>query len=316
MYIMHIENNIFKPLVKEISKYIVGYESLIEKLIIGLLCDGHILLEGVPGLAKTKTLSTLSKAIGAKMQRVQFTPDLLPSDIVGTEIYRPQTGEFITRKGPVFTNFFLADEINRAPAKVQSALLQSMQEREVSIGDTTYQLDRPFLVLATQNPLEQEGTYPLPEAQLDRFLMKIILDYPSFETELEILKISEQDEYIAINEAISLNAISDAKNKMAEIYTGEQLDNYIVSLVQATRSNVLLEDNLIEFGASPRASIALKKASIALAFIRNKHYVSPEEVQYLAPDILRHRIISSFEAEAKGVTNDEIIQKLLNRVST
>lgn len=313
---MYIENENFRPLVKEIEKYIVGYEALIEKLIIGLLCDGHLLLEGVPGLAKTKTLATLSKAIGAKMQRVQFTPDLLPSDIVGTEIYRPQTGEFVTRKGPVFTNFFLADEINRAPAKVQSALLQSMQEREVSIGDTTYKLDKPFLVLATQNPLEQEGTYPLPEAQLDRFLMKIILEYPSFQTELEILKIAKTDEETPVHEAISLNTINEAKLKMSEIYTDEKLDKYIVSLVQATRSNVLLEENLIEFGASPRASLALKNASIALAFLRNKHYVSPDEVQYLAPDILRHRIISSFEAEAKGVTNDEIIQKILNRVST
>jgi MoxR-like ATPase len=307
----------FKALIEEIEKHVVGYEVLIEKLIVGLLCDGHILLEGAPGLAKTKTLSVLSQAIGAKMQRVQFTPDLLPSDIVGTEIYRPQTGEFIKRKGPVFTNFFLADEINRAPAKVQSALLQSMQEKEVTIGDETFNLPKPFLVLATQNPLEQEGTYPLPEAQLDRFLMKIIVDYPSFETELKILDVisKEDNEVMKVKEVLSLDNIYDAKRKLQEIYCDEKLDKYIVSIVQATRTNGLIDGNLIEYGASPRASIALKKASVALAYLRGKHYVSPEEVQYLAYDVLRHRIIASFEADSKGISNDEIIKQILNKIS-
>jgi MoxR-like ATPase len=313
-----MENNKLEELKNEINQHIIGYSDLIEKLCVALICEGHILLEGVPGLAKTRTLAVLSSAIGAQMQRVQFTPDLLPSDIVGTEIYRPQTGEFITRKGPVFTNFFLADEINRAPAKVQSALLQSMQEREVSIGENTYELPKPFMVLATQNPLEQEGTYPLPEAQLDRFLMKIVLEYPSFEDELGILDLVNKHDHKKpqVKQVLSLQQLSEIKNSVDSIYTDPKIDRYIVSLVQATRENKFYKGkNYVTCGASPRASIALKVASQALAYLRGKDYVSPNEIQTLAPDILRHRIITSYEADADNINSDNLIKILLKEVT-
>ncbi len=302
----------------ELEKFIVGQDYLIERLIVALLADGHVLLEGVPGLAKTKTLNLLSQTLSAQMNRIQFTPDLLPSDIVGTEIYRPQSGNFEIRKGPIFTNILLADEINRAPSKVQSALLQAMQEREVTIGEETFTLPKPFLVLATQNPLEQEGTYSLPEAQLDRFLMKLKVGYPTFEDEKAIIELDTQERKAPakVNTILSLDKLEELKNKVLEIHVDPKIDHYIVSIVQASRNveSYGLE-GLVEWGASPRASIALKICAKALAFHRSRDFVSPEEVKDLAPDILRHRIITSFEAEARSIDSDEVIRVILENVS-
>ncbi len=314
-------NRILANLREELSKVIVGQDSLIERLFIALLVKGHVLLEGVPGLAKTRTLSALTKAIDAKMGRIQFTPDLLPSDLIGTEVYRPQSGEFTTRRGPIFTNLLLADEINRSPAKVQSALLQAMQEREVTIGEETFKLPEPFLVLATQNPLEQEGTYQLPEAQVDRFIMKVLVQYPSFNEELGILKMvaddfATQDPITSITKIISLEELTGLRQELSNIYTDPKIDQYIVSLIQATRKpdSFGLKD-MIEWGASPRASIALKQCARALAFLRGKNFVSPDEVKDIAPDVLRHRILPSYEAEARGITSDEIIRVLLKNIT-
>jgi MoxR-like ATPase len=308
----------FSNLTSELHRQIVGQSYLIERLLVALISDGHVLLEGVPGLAKTKTLTALTTCIDAHMARVQFTPDLLPSDLIGTEVFRPQSGEFITRKGPIFTNLLLADEINRAPAKVQSALLQAMQEREVTIGEQTFKLPKPFLVLATQNPIEQEGTYSLPEAQLDRFLMKIKVDYPKFEEELEILKVTSDElrSQIGLRKILSLPQLEELKRSALEIYVDPKIDLYIVSLVQATRNaDAFGLKGLVDWGASPRASIALKSCARSLALIRGKSYVTPDEIKELAPDVLRHRILTSFEAEARGTSSDEIIKALLKNVT-
>ena len=309
---------VFDRLRSEIHRLIVGQHYLIDRLLIALLSDGHVLLEGVPGLAKTKTLTALTTCLDAHMARVQFTPDLLPSDLIGTEVYRPQSGEFTTRKGPVFTNLLLADEINRAPAKVQSALLQAMQEREVTIGEKTFPLPDPFLVLATQNPIEQEGTYNLPEAQLDRFLMKVKVGYPSAEEELEVLRVTSQEneQNISLSKVLSLSELASLKRAAFEVYIDPKIDRYIVALVQATRDGAAHGlKGLIEWGASPRASIGLKSCARSLAFIRGKNFVTPDEVKEVAPDVLRHRILTSFEAEARGTSSDEIIRVLLKSVT-
>jgi len=314
-------STILPHLKEEISKVIVGQDYLIERLFVALLVRGHVLLEGVPGLAKTRTLTALTTAIDASMSRIQFTPDLLPSDLIGTEVYRPQTGEFVLRRGPVFTNLLLADEINRSPAKVQSALLQAMQEREVTIGEETFQLPEPFLVLATQNPIEQEGTYQLPEAQLDRFIMKIIVTYPSFEEELGIVKMVADDvkgesSVKNISKVISLDELAEIRQGLSSVFVDPKIDHYIVSLVQATRhgESFGLKD-MIEWGASPRASIALKQCARDLAYLRGKNFVSPDEVKEVSLDVLRHRILPSYEAEARGVNSDEIIKVLLNNIT-
>lgn len=304
-------------LAAEIEREIVGQRELIERLLVALLADGHILLEGVPGLAKTKTLAALAACISAEMKRVQFTPDLLPSDLVGTEVYRPQSGEFIIRRGPVFTNILLADEINRAPAKVQSALLQAMQERHVTIGEETFPLPSPFLVLATQNPIEQEGTYPLPEAQVDRFLMKVKVTYPSFAEELEVVARSTAAEREPVNlrQTMTLADLGAARRESREVYVDPKINEYIVALVQASRHPA--EHGLkgsVEWGASPRASIALNGCARALAYLRGRSFVTPDDVKAIAPDVLRHRILTSFEAESRGVTSDDVVRALLKSV--
>lgn len=309
---------ILQRIESQIAQQIVGQSTLVERLLIALLSNGHALLEGVPGLAKTKILTTLAASLSATMRRVQFTPDLLPSDLIGTEVYRPQTAEFVTRKGPVFTNILLADEINRAPAKVQSALLQAMQEREVSIGEVTFKLPTPFLVLATQNPLEQEGTYPLPEAQLDRFLLKVVVTYPNFEEEVQIIKQSAE-QLLGRSETspvIDLGELALLRENSALTFVDDRVDRYIVSLVHASRNGDKYGlKGLIEWGGSPRASISLKIAAKALAYLRGKTFVTPDEVKEMAPDVLRHRIIPTFEAEARGVTVEQIISSLLKGVT-
>lgn len=310
--------DIFTDIKNEVHKSIIGQEKLIERILIALLADGHILLEGVPGLAKTRTLLALTETIDAKMSRIQFTPDLLPSDIIGTEVYQPQTGTFSTRPGPVFTNLLLADEINRAPAKVQSALLQSMQERVVTIGNETYKLPSPFMVLATQNPIEQEGTYSLPEAQVDRFLMKVVVTYPSFDEEIEIINLGTSDNTSnqSLRKIISADQIPAHRVKMNSIHSDEKIDRYIVSLIHATRNpDSYGLEGMVEWGASPRASIALKQCAKAYAFLNGRDFISPDDVKALAGDVLRHRILVSFEAEARGVTSDDVITTLLNSIA-
>lgn len=302
----------------ELHKRIIGQERLIDRLLIALIADGHILLEGVPGLAKTKTLLALTQVIDAQMTRIQFTPDILPSDVIGTEVYRPQSGDFVIRKGPVFTNLLLADEINRAPAKVQSALLQAMQEREVTIGEQTFKLPDPFLVLATQNPIEQEGTYTLPEAQVDRFLMKVVIDYPSFDEEVEIIDLvsKESASQPPLSPIIPLASLASLRAQSQQVYSDPKVDRYIVSLIHATRSpDAYGLKGLIEWGASPRASIALKVCARAQAFLRGKTFVTPDDVKEIAGDVLRHRILVTFEAEARGITSDEIVKTLLSSVT-
>jgi MoxR-like ATPase len=309
---------IFQSIKRELHRHIIGQDRLLDRLLIALLADGHILLEGVPGLAKTRTLLALTQVFDAQMNRIQFTPDLLPSDVIGTEVYRPQTGDFVTRKGPVFTNLLLADEINRAPAKVQSALLQAMQEREVTIGETTFALPEPFLVLATQNPIEQEGTYALPEAQVDRFLMKVKLGYPSFDEEVEIIDLAsrERSSQPVLSKIMPISALPGLRSHVQQVYTDPKIDRYIVSLIHATRAGDSYGlKGLIEWGASPRASIALKTCSRALAFLKGKTFVTPDDVKEIAPDVLRHRVLVTFEAEAKGIDSDEVIRVLLSSVS-
>ena len=311
-------SEIFRQIKLELHREIVGQDRLLERLLVALLADGHILLEGVPGLAKTKTLTALTQVLDAKMSRIQFTPDILPSDVVGTEVYRPQSGDFVIRKGPVFTNLLLADEINRAPAKVQSALLQAMQEREVTIGEETFKLPEPFMVLATQNPLEQEGTYALPEAQVDRFLMKVKVGYPSFEEEVSIIDLASgaRSNSQKLNKLLPISQLEQLRRQSHELYIDPKIDRYIVSLVHATRNGDAYGlKGLIEWGASPRASIALKTCARALAFIKGKNFVTPDDVKDIAPDVLRHRILVTFEAEARGVDSDEIIRTLLNGVT-
>ncbi|MBP9006081.1 MAG: ATPase RavA [Candidatus Marinimicrobia bacterium ADurb.Bin030] len=304
----------------EMAKVIVGQEQMIERMLIGLLCNGHILLEGVPGLAKSLAVSTLAKIIQVNFRRIQFTPDLLPADLVGTMIYNQKTGTFETKRGPIFSNIILADEINRSPAKVQSALLEAMQERQVTIGETSHPLDDPFMVLATQNPIEQEGTYPLPEAQVDRFMLKVIVDYPQKDEELDIVKRMARNAAIpAVNPVITAEDIRRARQTVDDIYIDEKIHKYIVDLVFATRDpkTVNLADiaDLIQYGASPRASIFLAMAGKAQAFIAGRGYVTPEDIRTIIWDVMRHRIILTFEAEAEEVTVEEIIRRIIETVA-
>jgi len=310
-----------RTLVAAVGEVVVGQKAMIERLLIGLLCNGHVLLEGVPGLAKTLTVSTLARAINAKFSRIQFTPDLLPADVIGTLIYNPRDGVFTPRKGPVFANIVLADEINRAPAKVQSALLEAMQERQVTIGDETYSLPSPFLVLATQNPIEQEGTYPLPEAQVDRFMLKLRVSYPDKGEERRVLDriaISAGTHGLPdVRPVVELDDVLRARRVVDQIYVDEKVRDYIVSVVHATRSpgdyNLDIK-RLIEYGASPRATIALTLASRAQAFLEGRGYVTPQDVKSIGFDVLRHRIIPTYEAEAEGLTTDDLVKRVFDTV--
>jgi MoxR-like ATPase len=302
----------------EVRKVVVGQTEMIESILMGLLTGGHVLLEGVPGLAKTLTISTLSKAISLQFSRIQFTPDLLPSDLIGTMIFNPKSGEFAPKKGPIFTNIALADEINRAPAKVQSALLESMAERQVTIGDTTYKLENPFLVLATQNPLEQEGTYPLPEAQMDRFMFKVIVGYPTKAEELEIMNRMGQDHQPIVEAVISKEQLLAARKRIDQIYVDDKIRAYIIEIIMATRDpgqyGLAHIQSLLRVGASPRASISLLRASRAHAFLRGRGYVTAEDIKAIAYNVLRHRIILSFEAEAEEIRGDEIVKEIIGHI--
>jgi MoxR-like ATPase len=305
-----------KPLQQEVARVIVGQQHLIDRLLIALLTNGHVLLEGVPGLAKTLSLKTLAACVKLDFKRLQFTPDMLPADIVGTMIYRPQNGEFVTKHGPIFSNLILADEINRAPAKVQSALLEAMQEQQVTIGEATYPLPNPFLVLATQNPLDQEGTYPLPEAQIDRFMMKVVITYPTRTEERAILDSMSTSEPIpAVRPIVSAEQIMQAREVVNAIHVDEKIRNYIVDLVLATRPPVAASLDLngyIQNGASPRATINLCLAARATAFLSGRHFVTPQDVKSVALDVLRHRVTVSYEAEAENITSEDIIRKILD----
>jgi len=307
-----------RSLFGEMDKVIVGQRYMLERMLIGLLANGHILLEGVPGLAKTMAVTILSRAINADFQRIQFTPDLLPADLIGTQIYRQSDGEFYTRKGPIFANIILADEINRAPAKVQSALLEAMQERQVTIGEETFDVPKPFLVLATQNPIEQEGTYPLPEAQLDRFMLKIKIDYPSKDEERKILdRMATTNPNFDIKAVISPEQIADVRSVVDEIYIDEKIKDYIVDIICATRepNKYGIEmGNFISYGASPRATIYLAIAAKAHAFIQQRGYVTPQDVKSIGPDVLRHRVIVSYEAEAEDKTSEDIIKTIFDNI--
>lgn len=302
----------------EMDKILVGQKPLVESLLIGLLSNGHILLEGVPGLAKTLAIKTLANMIEAKYHRIQFTPDLLPADVVGTMIYSQKSEEFQVKRGPIFANFILADEINRAPAKVQAALLEAMQERQVTLGDHTYKLEEPFLVMATQNPIEQEGTYPLPEAQVDRFLLKTVISYPKKEEEKRIVRRNLLKEYPTPNKVMTTEAIQQARDVVKEVYLDEKIEKYLVDIVFATRypeENELSQfKEMIAFGASPRASISLAIAAKSYAFIKRRGYVIPEDIRAVAHSVLRHRIGLTYEAEANGITTDDVISEILNTV--
>lgn len=303
----------------EVGRVIVGQHDLIDRLLIGLLCGGHVLLEGVPGLAKTLTVSTLARTLGLQFQRIQFTPDLLPADVLGTLYFNQKEGTFSIRKGPIFANLILADEINRTPAKVQSALLESMQERQVTLGNTTFQLPEPFLVLATQNPIEQEGTYPLPEAQLDRFMLKLHVGYPSRDEELAIMRRMARTDQLPEVRTVATGAdVLRARQALNELYVDERLEQYIVDLVVATRTPEAygLQDLrlYLEFGASPRATIYLNLAARAHAFLEHRPYVTPDDVRAVAPDVLRHRLIRSYEAEAEAITSDMLVERLLTHI--
>ena len=312
------ESAIIDMLTLEVNKVIIGQTHMSERLLVALLSNGHILLEGVPGLAKTLAISTLAKTIDANFSRLQFTPDLLPADIIGTQIYSPKSEKFTIKKGPIFANFILADEINRAPAKVQSALLEAMQERQVTIGGESFNLDEPFLVMATQNPVDQEGTYPLPEAQIDRFMLKIIIDYPTKDQEKIIMRNNLAKEFPQANSVLSTEAILNARNIVKEVYMDEKIEQYIIDIVFATRNpkKFGLEkfQHMISFGCSPRASINLAAASKAYAFIKRRGYVIPEDVRALCHDVLRHRIGLTYEAEAENITSEDIITEILNTV--
>ncbi|MBU1628056.1 MoxR family ATPase [bacterium] len=312
------ESEFVEKITTQINRVIVGQKYMIERLLIGLLCNGHILLEGVPGLAKTLSVKSLSDTIQTKFQRLQFTPDLLPADLVGTMIYHGKTGEFTVKKGPIFANLILADEINRAPAKVQSALLEAMQERQVTIGETTFKLDEPFLVLATQNPIEQEGTYPLPEAQVDRFMLKIIVDYPNKIEEKEIVNRMTSVQSLTIEKVVTPKDIVKARDVVNQVYIDEKIKDYIIDIVFATRKPAEYKldkiQPLIEYGASPRASIYLTLAAKAHAFIRRRGHVTPDDVKSICPDVLRHRIILTYEAEAEEKTSDEVVKEILDNI--
>jgi len=313
------ESAFVKKILSGIEEVIVGQRYLLERLVIGIIANGHVLVESVPGLAKTLSISTLAKLINAKFHRLQFTPDLLPSDIIGTLMYNPKDGVFVTKKGPIFANIILADEINRAPAKVQSALLEAMQERQVTIGEESFKLEEPFLVLATQNPIEQEGTYNLPEAQVDRFMLKINITYPDKEQELKILqRMAETDKKIDIKPVIQPGDIIKARSVVNDVYLDVKLQNYIVDIICATRSpeKYNLKDivTLLRYGASPRASIGLTLAAKAYAFINGRGFVTPQDIKDVAPDILRHRILLSYEAQAQGKSQDDIVTRLLEEI--
>jgi len=305
-------------LTMEINKVIVGQKHMVERLLIGLLGKGHILLEGVPGLAKTLAINTLSKAVQGSFSRIQFTPDLLPADVVGTLIYNMKENDFSIKKGPIFANFVLADEINRAPAKVQSALLEAMQEKQVTIGDETFVLDKPFLVMATQNPVEQEGTYPLPEAQVDRFMLKVMIDYPKMDEEQLIMRANLKGSFETVNPVVSVDQILKAQEAVKDVYMDEKIEKYILDIIFATRypEKYKLEDlkPLISFGASPRGSINLANAAKCFAFIKRRGYVIPEDVRAVVHDVLRHRIGITYEAEAENITSEEIINKIVNEI--
>ena len=315
---VHRESQAVDRILQQMDRVVVGQRHMVERLVIGLLCNGHVLLEGVPGLAKTLTVSTLSRIIGGQFKRLQFTPDLLPADLTGTLIFDQGSGAFRPKKGPIFANLVLADEVNRAPAKVQSALLESMQERQVTIGDETYPLDDPFLVMATQNPIEQEGTYPLPEAQIDRFMLKVKVGYPSREEERAILdRMAEEDE-IAVEPVVSLDDIRALRHSVRLVYVDDKIKDYAVDLVHATRdpegAGMSELTALIEFGSSPRATIFLVRAARAHAFIRRRGYVTPEDVKAVGADVLRHRIAVSYEAEAEETDSEEIVRRLFDGV--
>lgn len=315
---VQLESSFVDLLLMETNKVIVGQKQMMERLLIGLLSNGHILLEGVPGLAKTLAVKSLAKSITAKFQRIQFTPDLLPADLIGTLVYDPKKSDFETKKGPIFANFILADEINRAPAKVQSALLEAMQERQVTIGQTTFPLEEPFLVLATQNPLEQEGTYPLPEAQLDRFMLKVKIGYPTKDEEKEILRRNISTESYSTQAVVDAKDILKARKTVHEIYMDEKIEKYILDIVFATRypKEYGLENlkGLIQYGASPRATINLALGAKAFAFIKRRGYVIPEDIREICKDVMRHRIGLTYEAEAEEMTTENIIDTILNKI--
>lgn len=312
------ESGFIDLLMMEMSKVIVGQKYMVERLLIGLLSNGHVLLEGVPGLAKTLAINTLANAVDGQFSRIQFTPDLLPADVVGTMIYNQGEQKFHVRKGPVFANFVLADEINRAPAKVQSALLEAMQERQVTIGDTTFPLEEPFLVLATQNPLEQEGTYPLPEAQVDRFMLKLVVGYPTKEEERQILRMNLEKVFPKVSKILSPEDIIKARNVVKDVYMDEKIEKYIMDIVFATRypDEYKLGElkDLISFGGSPRATISLAKAAKAYAFIKRRGYVLPEDIRAVALDVLRHRVGITYEAEAENLTSEDIVNKIIDNI--
>jgi len=305
---------------RQVALRVVGQEYMIDRLLISLLTGGHVLLEGVPGLAKTLTVRTLAETISTVFSRIQFTPDLLPADVIGTQIYDQSTGKFMVKKGPIFANIILADEINRAPAKVQAALLEAMQEKQVTIGGSTYKLEEPFLVLATQNPIEQEGTYSLPEAQVDRFMLKLHVGYPSRDEEREIMRRMASGHAIDVRHVATPEAILEARGRIADLYMDDRIVDYIVDIVHATREPAAagLKElvPLIEFGASPRATIALAQASRAHAFLRGRAFVTPDDIKAIAPDVLRHRVLTTYEAEAEEVTSDEIVRRVLATVES
>ena len=308
-----------QPLRDNLNQVIIGQQRLIDKIIICMLADGHMLLEGVPGLAKTLTVKTLASSIDTNFQRIQFTPDMLPADLIGTLIYNQKSGEFDTRKGPIFSNIILADEINRSPAKVQSALLESMQEKQITIGKNTYSLDLPFLVLATQNPIEQEGTYPLPEAQVDRFMFKLLIDYPDVDSEKLLIRQNTQArDNINIKPVVTPDKIIDAQDVINEIYVDEKVEDYVLKLIFATRNPIKYDlkdmDGIIDFGASPRATINIVRAAKARAFTEGRGYITPEDVRYIGADVLRHRIILTYEAEAEELNTEEVINRLFEKI--
>jgi MoxR-like ATPase len=313
------DTSLMHDVVDQVGRRIVGQNYMVERLLISILTGGHVLLEGVPGLAKTLAVRTLAETISTSFQRIQFTPDLLPADILGTQIYDQSNGKFSIKQGPIFANIILADEINRAPAKVQSALLEAMQEKQVTIGGTTYKLEEPFLVLATQNPIEQEGTYPLPEAQVDRFMLKLHVGYPTREEEKEILRRMASGDAIPVRHVATPQEILAARRRIADLYMDERIVDYIVNIVHTTRfpAESGLKDlaPLIEFGASPRATLALAQASRAHAFLRGRGFVTPEDVKAIAPDVLRHRVLTTYEAEAEEVTSDAIVARVLDAVA-
>jgi MoxR-like ATPase len=314
------DSRLIQDVSRQVARRVVGQDYMIDRLLISLLTGGHVLLEGVPGLAKTLTVRTLAETIATTFSRIQFTPDLLPADVVGTQVYDQSTGNFLVKKGPIFANIILADEINRAPAKVQSALLEAMQEKQVTIGGTTYKLEEPFLVLATQNPIEQEGTYPLPEAQVDRFMLKLRVGYPTRDEEKEIMRRMASGGPIPIDHVATPEAVMAARGRIADLYMDERIMDYIVDIVHATREPAAagLADlaPLIEFGASPRATIALAQASRANAFLRGRAFVTPDDVKAIAPDVLRHRVLTTYEAEAEEVTSDEIVTRVLAKIES